>query len=128
MQIVIVSHGRLASGMVSACGVLLRRNDLNYIDAYVDDHDYQNDIDHLFEQFSSDEIIIVFSDIASGSVNQYIMRFLKTHDMHIIAGVNISVVLEFLLNENEDITKRIQESIERGKEEIVYINEVIKYE
>jgi PTS system mannose-specific IIA component len=106
-QILIASHGHLASGIKSSINILTGIGDqISIIDAYVDDRDYTEDIVRFIEESEDDAVI--FSDLYGGSVNQRIMsKILESKkDIYLISNTNLAIVLELLMY-SEKLTEKV---------------------
>lgn len=98
-KVLIASHGRLASGIKSSIGILLGMQDeVQAVDAYVDDSDYTGLIQDFIDSVGPEDEGVIFTDIYGGSVFQKVV-LLRPEDkgiMH-VTGTNLSTVIEVLL-------------------------------
>lgn len=128
-KVLIASHGKLASGMKNSAEILLGNTENIYaIDAYVDDSNVEDLINKFFSEVSSDEQVIMMSDIYGGSVNQTLYKYMTRKNTTLIAGVNLSILLEVMTS--DDLTNnRIDEIIlEANKYTIRVVDKEIEEE
>lgn len=61
----------MASGLKSSIDILAGRGqELQIIDAYIDDSDYTEQVLTFIEDVAADEQALIFTDLLGGSVNQ----------------------------------------------------------
>lgn len=125
MDILIASHGTLAQGVQSAVNIIVGDNDTTIINAYVDESNFK---EVLKEYFANHDEVCVLTDLFGGSVNQEIMQYMKGKNIHVITGVNLSLALEIILtNKNDVLTEeKIMQIIEVARQQILYINKELE--
>ena len=119
MQFLIATHGKMASGVLSTlqfiCG---NSRHILTLDAYVEDNR------SVYERMSEiladvDETVVVFTDLAGGSVNQEIMLALRDRDAFIIPDFNMALLLELTTTPDDQITEeRIEECIDMARRQM----------
>lgn len=126
MEILIVAHGRLSEGMVSALDIIVGVDEkITFINAFTDEIPIKVKIDEYLE---SRENVLVFTDILSGSVNQAVLQHIYTKKLKIVTGMNLPLVLELvLMNKAGDISEDlIRSSIKSSQLQIAYVNDAIR--
>lgn len=126
MDILIVAHGRLSEGMVSALDIIVGVDEkITFINAFTDEIPIKVKIDEYLE---SRENVLVFTDILSGSVNQAVLQHIYTKKLKIVTGMNLPLVLELvLMNKAGDISEDlIRSSIKSSQLQIAYVNDAIR--
>ncbi|MBA1433856.1 PTS sugar transporter subunit IIA [Bombilactobacillus bombi] len=122
IKYILVSHGKLASGMKSMLEVILgKRDDIVAIDAYIDDFDFEKSIQNIINHsdLNKDKLIFV-SDLLGGSVNNYLLNYLSTKNIYIITGMNSSLLLTLLTSsKDKNIKQIISQSINASKDSIM---------
>lgn len=73
MKVLIATHGMMASGVVNTLSLFTDCNDIRYLNAYVDESDYTQQIVDFINQIDETETAIIFTDIIGGSVNQKVV-------------------------------------------------------
>lgn len=125
---IIATHGSMASGVKNTLGILIgEKKNLFFIDAYREDKPLEEQIKSLIDSIPESDLIVFFTDLTGGSVNQTVIRYLKDTRIHVISGFNLALILELMLTANENkLDESIKSSIELAKEQINYINQMIK--
>ena len=67
MKVLIATHGMMASGVVNTLSLFTDCNDIRYLNAYVDESDYTQQIVDFINQIDETETAIIFTDIIGGS-------------------------------------------------------------
>ena len=98
-KFLIVSHGRMASGIKSSVDVLTGDSSaITAVDSYLDESDYTQEVRSFLEGCAPDDEAIVFTDILGGSVFQRVVQEdLARSGVTHVTGTNLAVVLECLL-------------------------------
>lgn len=115
LRLFLSSHGHLASGMKSSVEILSGSNDrLTVFDAYVNEENVKDVLDHYFETVvKPEDEVILLSDLYGGSVNQVMYLYLNRPHTTLIAGVNLALVLELSVRESvtkEELQKLVEQS------------------
>lgn len=114
LKIFLSSHGKLASGFVSALRILSGENqNLKTFDAYVNDDSLIEALDDFFASCCEGDQKLLLSDLYGGSVNQQMYRYLERQNTFLVTGVNLAFVLELtqMGNVSEEILEKlVQES------------------
>lgn len=115
LRLFLSSHGHLASGMNSSVEILSGSNDrLTVFDAYVNEENVKDVLDHYFETVvKPEDEVILLSDLYGGSVNQVMYLYLDRPNVSLVAGVNLALVLELAVRESvtkEELQKLVEQS------------------
>ena len=104
---IIAGHGNFASGLYSACKILIgERNNVEVID-YVDDekvYDLDKKISGAISNlYSKCEKIIIFCDMLNGSpYNRCMVRCIReVNKFYVLTGVNLPILIESILSAEE---------------------------
>ncbi|MEG0034873.1 MAG: hypothetical protein RR571_08740 [Anaerorhabdus sp.] len=124
-KFLIISHGKLADGLKQTLSLFIgESNKFDSICAYVDDTPLEEVLFTYMRSIGEDDELIVLSDIEGGSVNQKIIPYLSSKNMHIIAGFNLATAIQ--LSTIPDDTKITEEVIEQVINETItavsYVN------
>ncbi|GAA3009997.1 PTS sugar transporter subunit IIA [Tetragenococcus solitarius] len=115
-QILLVSHGDLAKGMLQTVSMLIGELDNIYaFSSYRDDENallYR--INEKIKTFNKSDEIYILTDIFGGSVNNEVLTLLNQPNITLIAGMNLGLVVGIAtqadkINESE-LDRIIQES------------------
>lgn len=127
-HILIATHGRLAEGFASSIKILLDREDINCINAYIDekDKDYTKDIEKFLSMIDMNDEAVIFTDIFGGSVNQKIVKLVHKSEkkVFIVTQVNLPIILEVLLTTESLSYQLIEKMINDSPVKLVKINEL----
>lgn len=114
LKLFLSSHGTMASGMKRSVELLSGKNDrLTVFDAYVDNCRLEDTLDDFFAHSKKEDQKILLSDLYGGSVNQKMALYLDRPNTWLIAGVNLALVLELVLQEEvqeEELESLVEES------------------
>lgn len=127
VKYLIASHGKFSEGTVSFLEIMAGKNEHIYtISAFLDERSIHDIVNSKLREIGEFEQLIVFCDIHGGSVAQEIYRQTSEdqRNIQIIAGYNLSLVLDLILKQTVLGKKDIQESIESAKSAMVYLNDI----
>lgn len=127
-QYIFASHGTLAAGLLHSVELILgKQPNLHVLCAYSSEtdkpEDFSQQVDTLLKTFSPQQELIVITDIFAGSVNNEFIRYLQRPHFHLIAGLNLPLVIEMLISPPDwDSKKLINEALANARENIQYCN------
>ncbi|WP_432739238.1 PTS sugar transporter subunit IIA [Ligilactobacillus agilis] len=118
-DILIASHGHMASGMKSSIEILTGMGaQIVAVDAYVDESDYLPEIRQFVKNVTGPAVI--FTDLLGGSVNQkVILEAGNKPNIFIVSQMNLSIVMAVLLDTEELTIQRLQELIKQSQVQLV---------
>lgn len=124
MDIYIASHGDFSKGCLSTLKMILGEEYTEKIKTYsLKEGENPNDFtDKFFEQINNETQYVVFTDILGGSVYNSFSKKNHLTNVHVIAGTNINILLEFLLSNEKDLQLRLEQSASNARKGII-INE-----
>jgi len=126
MQYIIATHGSLAEGYVNTIQVLTQATNVHAICAYVKGEQFPENLIELLAVYPEEEPVMIFTDLVGGSVSQKIMEVIKRKNTHIIAGVNLPLILEFIMGNVGTSKEEIEGVIQEAKMQLVYVNPLIE--
>lgn len=113
----IATHGNFAKGLESTLELFVPNQDIAFLSAYVDDlPPIEQQLEDFFAKLDNEELAVVFTDLFGGSVNQKVLLGSEGKNIQIIAGFNLPIVLEIILNQADLTTEKIQQLIEASRE------------
>ena len=116
LKIFLASHGRLASGMKNSLDILLGNSEhVTVFDAYLDDSRVQDKLDEFYQTVSQGDQVLLLSDLYGGSVNQAMCLYLEKPNTMLVAGVNLSLVLELAIRQDNISESELEELIEQSR-------------
>ncbi|MEK4298070.1 PTS sugar transporter subunit IIA [Oceanobacillus sp. FSL W8-0428] len=122
-KILVATHGNFAEGIISSINLILGEQDnLHYMNAYLDEVPLKEKIKTFFEQnAATEDVVIIFTDLFGGSVNQAFLEYMDRENTHFITGVNLPLLLEAVMLNEVDVTEeKLKEIVKRSKEQIIY--------
>ena len=104
------------------------QNSVSTLCAYTNDMtEVETPIKEIIDALCDDEELIVTTDIFGGSVNNEFMKYLSKSNIHLIAGVNLPLLFELIMNlESENTVQMIENAIQKAKEQLQYCNPLIQ--
>lgn len=113
----IATHGNFAKGLESTLELFVPNQDIAFLSAYVEDlPPIEQQLEDFFANSDNEELVVVFTDLFGGSVNQKVLLGSEGKNIQIIAGFNLPIVLEIILNQEDLTTEKIQQLIEASRE------------
>ena len=96
MKIVLMSHFNLAEGLKSTLAYFnpVAADEITAISAYVNDCDPKVEFANVMNSVGEDELVLVFTDIMGGSVNQLTIPYLSRPNFYVFAGMNLPILLQ----------------------------------
>lgn len=103
---IFASHGTLASGVLNSVELILgKRSNVWTLCAYVEESvDLSQQVDTLIARIPPEDEIIALTDIFAGSVNNEFVRYLSRENFHLLAGINLPLVIDLFMSENDGNT------------------------
>lgn len=122
-KVLIATHGKFAEGIRTSLDIIIGKNDdIEVINAYVDDQVFEDQLKHYLESVMDDDILIVMTDLFGGSVNQCVMRHVDVNKSFVITGVNLAIMLEVLLMPVDNLSREsIQNAILTSREQLMLV-------
>ena len=105
MKIVLMSHFNLAEGLKSTLAYFnpYAAEQITAISAYVNDCDPKVEFEKVLAEVAEDEVLLVFTDIMGGSVNQLTIPYLNRPNFYVFAGMNLGMLLQALTKPGDGI-------------------------
>lgn len=129
-RFIVATHAYMAKGIVSSLELIMGpQENLKYICAYVEqDKPFQRDLESELNKYSSEDEIVIFTDLFGGSVNNEVMDAAsKRKNVYVVTGTNLILLISVLLaSEDMPIDEVIDANIEEAKNGIVFCNKMIQ--
>ena len=111
MKILLGSYGHFASGIKSSLEMLLERTDhITVIDSCNEATEFEQKMDEYFQGISENEQLVMLSDHNLGWINPIMYMYLERPNTFLIAGANLTLVLQLAL-QTEPIDKTMLNEI-----------------
>lgn len=125
-KIILASHGKFASGILSSLELICGKNNaISALDCYTTEgFDLKQTVDQLMKENSEKELIVV-TDLFGGSVNNEFLRYIKRPDFYLVAGLNLPFLIEFSAQfaSAKALADLILQTLRKSKEAIQFCNE-----
>lgn len=128
-EIYIASHGEYARGIVSGLSLLIGDDHgVTPICAYCGDISNTAELEQYLDNLALDAAgrgneVILFTDMLGGSVNNTAILVMMRHpQLHVIAGANLIMLMEFCLSELPTTALRITAAIAMATDAMCYVN------
>lgn len=122
----IASHGTFADGILNSVELITgKHNNIWTINAYINENeDIKDQITNAINSITLDDELVVVTDIFGGSVNNEFMKLLNDKRIHLVAGLNLPLLIELVtMNEVEkDTVKLVKTALCNAKSSIKYCN------
>ena len=128
-KIVLASHGKFASGILSSLKLLYGNTDsVTAMDCYTDPkYDLQKNVQKVINENSNNKLLVI-TDIFGGSVNNEFLKYIKNPNFYLVSGLNLPFLLELMtqITETRDLESLIKNVLDNSKKSIQFCNESIK--
>ncbi|MFP3393315.1 PTS sugar transporter subunit IIA [Brevibacillus sp. SIMBA_040] len=123
---IVASHGIFSKGIMDSVGMIVGKfENVDCISVVQGDSPeiINGKIEELLQSKGEKNEVIVLTDVFGGSVTNSFFPYIKTHNIHVITGVNLPLALEILIaDEQKELQTVIDEAIVRGREGMKYLN------
>lgn len=122
---IIASHGRFAEGIYESVAMIIGKQDnVQILNCYTNGADAKLLIENAMSSISDEDEAVVVTDIFGGSVNNEFMKYLGRPNFHLIAGMNLPLLIQLFLSQNENTEEMIKEILSDGGANPKYCNEI----
>ena len=123
-KILLASHACLAGGMKSSAEMVTGPQEhLSAVCAYTEETpDFKGYLETVIRDLKAEDELVIVTDVLGGSVNNEASQFKNLANVHVIAGMNLALVLSLVISTEPDTSRLIEESIHAAKEQMMYMN------
>ena len=128
-KLLIATHSVFADGIKNAMELVTgEQNSVSTLCAYTNDMtEVETPIKQIIDALCDDEELIVTTDIFGGSVNNEFMKYLSKSNIYLIAGVNLPLLFELIMNlESENTVQMIETAVKNARKQLQYCNPLIQ--
>lgn len=127
--IIIASHGKLASGFANTLELIMGKCDnLEILCGYVNDDNIEEQISFIMNKHRNDELIVI-TDLFGGSINNIFMQYLGRTNFYLIAGMNLSLIMEIVCClEQDNLQAMLNTAINNAKSSIKLCNNISNFD
>ncbi|MEL4016421.1 PTS sugar transporter subunit IIA [Dryocola clanedunensis] len=125
---IFASHGTFATGILNSVELILgKQNNIHTLCAYINEgEDLTEQVNNLMASFPAQDELVVLTDIFAGSVNNEFIRFIHRPGFHLLAGLNLPLIIEMLISPQDEETQLlISESLASARQSIQYCNQTL---
>ncbi len=123
----IATHGNFAKGLQSTLELFIPNEEIAFLSAYVEDEPpIDEQLDTFFASLGADELAVVFTDLFGGSVNQKVLLASEGRQVQIIAGFNLPVILEVVLNKENLTAENLKHYLETSKNAMQLVTPMVE--
>lgn len=134
VHIVIATHGYFAKGILDSIKLICgEQENITYFCAYVDgesmedgDSEITNKLENLLDSFPKEDEVVVLVDLLGGSVCNEFIKLTGRRPFHLIAGLNLGLLMQFVFTSEELTKEKINEIIGEARQSIVYVNDLVE--
>lgn len=129
-QIIVATHATFAEGLVASMRFITEpEGNVHTICAFTQEMDPGAAFDRLLDSFAPDDVVVVMTDLLSGSVNKEIAKRLSVRKFYLVTGANLTTLLELACCNEADINDDfIREVVGFGKDAVVFVNDALRLE
>ena len=127
-KFLIATHGSFAAGIKSSLEMITGNTEnVHIIQAYTESNKTITDeLDEIMQKVSENDELIIFTDLAGGSITNQVLQTALKKNVYIIAGVNLPLLLDVVLSDPEvPVSEVIETGISNARDQIVFVNEII---
>lgn len=126
-QIVIASHGKFAAGMAHTLAFISGEHDnIQIMTAYTDNQPIEEQVTKIMTSFSTEDEVLIFTDLLAGSVNQKFFPYHTREHTHLFTGMNLPLIMALVMEPDQNYltTDRIHTLVQEAKDQLAYVNDI----
>ncbi len=124
-KILLITHRTLATGLRDALVFFTNLPDqIIAIPCYINENNEfpRKEVEKELSTTSSEDDIIIMTDLLSGSVNQNVSKYMGSHRF-VITGINLALAMSILLDPADHLTsEHIEALIDKARQQMVLMN------
>lgn len=125
-KFIVATHGKFAEGICNSMEIIMgKQNNVVSLCAYVDgESDIKDRVKNLLNSYSTDDEIIVMTDIFGGSVNNEFMNYKERKNFYLVSGVNLTLLLGMLALQDESVENMINSALADATDGMKFCNKL----
>lgn len=119
VRAIVAGHGTFAAGIISAVEQIAGRGDrlIGVSNAGLCMEDIQGSLIRAVDETGAQ---VIFTDLPAGSCTMAVRRLLRERPgVVLVTGVNLSTILDFVLQDDKEPVEAAKAAIERGRQSMV---------
>lgn len=124
---IIATHGKFAEGIMDSVRLITGEvENVRCYCAYVDpEENVEQSVKNMLSEYKHSDEVLVVTDIMGGSVCNQFVRHLDRPNLHILAGVNLGLLLELFANRDQSMEDMLEAAIQYAKTSVCYCNPIV---
>lgn len=128
-KIILIGHGKIGAGVLSSFELIYGKHEsVRSIDTYTKENfNLVNTVYKIIEDNKNNELIII-TDLFGGSVNNEFLKYISRKNVHLIAGMNLALVLELVskleILGNESVDLMIRNAVKNTEDSVIYCDDI----
>ncbi|HLN72649.1 MAG: PTS sugar transporter subunit IIA [Methylococcaceae bacterium] len=125
-KFLIATHGTFASGIKASLELIAGTCDqVLTIDAYINDElSLEEEMDAILDQLAEKDELIIFTDLAGGSVTNRLLMKSKPSNIHLVGGLNLPLLIEVVLADPEiPVPAVLETALTNAREQIINVKQ-----
>ena len=127
-KFLIATHGAFARGILSSLEMITGPTENVFtLQAYLDgNQSIEEELSTIVHPGNNGEEWVIFSDLLGGSITNQLLRQVAGEHIHIVAGVNLPLLIEIVLADTDTpLAEVIEGAVGKAREQLVYVNPLI---
>jgi fructoselysine/glucoselysine PTS system EIIA component len=127
-KFLIATHGSFSAGLKSSLEMIAGSiENLEIIQAYTEaNRPINEEIEAILSVLEDSDELIVFTDLAGGSITSQVAQLARGKNIFIVAGVNLPLILELVLADTEQPAEVLIESAIAGaRDQIIFVTKLL---
>lgn len=127
-KFIIASHHKMAEGIQDTVNFVTGAKDNVYaLSAYLANTPIQSEVETLFEEIMDDDEVVIFTDILGGSVNQAFSKYIARPHVHLIAGMNLPIIIALISEPDKGYLTpdQIRDTLNEARNQLTYVNDFV---
>lgn len=125
---IVASHGRFAEGILDSVRLITGElENVRCYGAYLDpEENVEQTVADMLAEYPLEDEVVVVTDIMGGSVCNQFIRHMGRANFHLIAGMNLALLLEMFTNSELPVEELISTSVGCGRSAVAYCNPIVE--
>lgn len=125
-KFLIATHGTFASGIKTSLELIAGTCDqVSTMDAYVEEaFSVEEKLEVILDQLTEQDELIIFTDLAGGSVTNRILMKSRSENIHLVAGLNLPLLIEVVLADpGTPVAEVLETALANAREQIINVKQ-----
>lgn len=127
-RFLVATHGTFATGIMDSVSLISGRHE--NVECYCAFLNGPEDLDAnlaaVLDAYGPQDEVVAVTDILGGSVCSALLRQISRPNLHVLAGLNLPLLLALLDSEDAPLEEMLDTALQFGKQAVCYCNEAMK--